>query len=126
MTWEDLRSPDPDAARAFYTAVFGFSTEHLDMAGPDHTTFAHPDEGAPLGGMGGMMGTPDAGPHWLVYFAVADTEASVAAAQQGGGTVFMPALDSSFGRMAGLLDPAGARFMVVQNTTNQPNPDREG
>lgn len=37
---EDLRSPDPDSAGAFYTAVFGYRTQALPEAGPDYATFA--------------------------------------------------------------------------------------
>ena len=36
LSWEDLRSTDPDAARAFYGSVFGFDTKPLEMAPPDY------------------------------------------------------------------------------------------
>jgi predicted enzyme related to lactoylglutathione lyase len=126
ITWEDLRSTDPDAARAFYTTVFGYSTEGLEMAGPDYTTFsAHPGE-APLGGMGGMMGAPDGTPsHWLVYFGVADVGAAVRAAEDAGGRVLAPPFDTPFGQMAVLADPAGAVFHVSDPSATQ-QPDRTG
>jgi len=115
LCWEDLRSGDPDAARAFYSQVFGFSTHPLEMAGPDYTMFALGDPNAPLGGMGGMMGAPEGTPsHWLVYFAVPDTDAAVSATQAAGGTVLSPGFDTPYGRMAALTDPAGAVFWVVQ------------
>ena len=124
IAWEDLRSTDPAAAWSFYEAVFGHETRLLEMAGPDYRTFHHPGDDAPLGGMGGMMGAEGAS-HWLVYFSVASTDDAVAAAEGAGGIVVASAFDSPFGRMAGVADPFGARFMLHQNT-GQPQPDRAG
>ena len=129
LMWEDLRSPDPGAARAFYTAVFGYETRPLRDDVPDYTTFHLPGDDAPLGGIGGMemMGSAAAEipPHWVVYFAVADADAAVAAAREGGGVVVVDPSDSPYGRMAGLLDPGGALFWIMQDT-GAPGPDRDG
>jgi uncharacterized protein len=127
LTWEDLRTPDPDAARAFYTAVFGYETQTLEMAGPDYTTFTLPGAGgeAPLGGMGPMFGAPEGTPpHWLVYFGVPDTDAALAAAVAAGGSQPMPPHDSPFGRMGSVMDPFGAVFTVVQTDGSSPPPER--
>jgi len=124
LVWEDLRSSDPDSARAFYSAVFGFEMRPLEMAGPDYATFHLPGDPTPLGGMGGMMGAPEGTPsHWLVYFGVADVDAAVATATSRGGAALAPAFDTSFGRMAALTDPAGAVFWVVRTDFSQ-LPDR--
>lgn len=125
LTWEDLRSPDPDAARAFYVSVFGYRSDPLPDAGPDYATFALAGEEAPLGGMGGMMGAEGQPAHWLVYFGVADAAAAVTAAERGGGSVLMRDFDTPYGRMAGLADPTGAAFWVVQ-TSGENQPDRSG
>lgn len=127
LTWEDLRSPDPDAARAFYTAVFGYETQALEMAGPAYTTFTLAGDGgrAPLGGIGPMMGAADGTPpHWLVYFGVRDTDAALAAATSAGGAQVAPAQDSPFGRMGYLRDPYGAVFTVVETDGSSPPPER--
>lgn len=122
LTWEDLRSTDPDRARAFYTGVFGYRTDPLDMASPDYTTFSLADREAPLGGMGGMMGAPEGAPsHWLVYFAVADAQAAVAASAHHGGDVLAEPFATPFGHMAALTDPFGAVFWIVESDgSNQP------
>jgi predicted enzyme related to lactoylglutathione lyase len=126
MTWEDLRSTDPARAQAFYTALFGYRVDPLEAAGPDYGTFTLPGEDAPLGGMGGLMGAPEGTPsHWLVYFAVADADAAVAAAREHGGTSPAPPFDTPYGRMAPLTDPAGAVFWVAQTDVAQ-LPDRSG
>jgi predicted enzyme related to lactoylglutathione lyase len=123
LVWEDLRSTDPDAAREFYRAVFGYQTAGLEMAGPDYHTFFRPgEEQAPLGGMGGLFGAE--GPsRWLVYFGTASTDAAAAAAERLGGRVLSPPFDSPYGRMASLADPAGAAFEVIE-TAGNPQPER--
>jgi predicted enzyme related to lactoylglutathione lyase len=126
LYWEDLRSTDPDAAREFYRGLFGYRFDPIPMAGADYTTFTHPDEQAPLGGMGGMMGSPEGTPsHWLVYFGVESTDAAVESAQAAGGSLLMPPVDSPYGRLAALADPAGASFCVGE-TAGNPQPDRAG
>ena len=122
LVWEDLRSPDPDRARAFYAAVFGYETHPLDMAGPGYSTFGQPGDPAPLGGIGGMFGQ-DAPPHWLVYFGVADTDLAVEQALARGGSMPVPPHESPFGRMGTITDPFGATFLVVQ-TDGSSAPDR--
>lgn len=74
-----------------------------------------------------MMGLPEGTrSHGLVYFAVADTDAAVAAAEGAGGRVVAPPEDTPFGRMACLADPDGATFMVMAVDPAQPGPDRSG
>ncbi len=126
IAWEDLRTPDPDAARAFYSAVFGFEYQPLEMAGPSYQTFHQPGDQAPMGGIGDMMGMADAAPHWLLYFGVADAAAASEAIKAGGGTVIQEGFETPYGTMVGALDPAGALFWVVQVNPDQPNPDRSG
>ena len=125
LTWVDLRSQDPDRARVFYTAVFGHGHATIPNAPPDYQTFALPGDEAPLGGMGGMMGAPEGTPsHWLVYFGVADAEASAAVVDKEGGRVLVPPFLTDYGPMAPALDPQGAAFWLAQPTT--PQPDRAG
>ena len=113
LTWEDLRSSDPDAARAFYTAVFGYETQGIPEAGPDYATFSLPG-GEPMGGIGGMMGREGIASHWLPYFGVRDLVAAVADAESKGGAVHMRDFETPYGRMAALADPEGSAFWVVE------------
>jgi predicted enzyme related to lactoylglutathione lyase len=112
LTWTDARLTDPEAARSFYAAVFGYHYQALPGAPGDYLTF-HLGE-APLGGMGGMM-DPTAGlpSHWVAYFSVADTDTAVAAAIARGGSLQGAPMDSPFGRMAFLTDPDGAVFALA-------------
>ena len=117
FAWCDLRSTDPDAARTFYASVFGFTYAPLEMAGPAYATFSLGADGPPMGGTGDMMGNDGIPPHWLVYFAVADADASAASARELGGTVMADPFDTPFGRMVPMADPAGAAFWAVQLPT---------
>jgi predicted enzyme related to lactoylglutathione lyase len=125
LVWEDLRSTDADAARTFYSAVFGYTTAPVEMAGPDYTIFALPGEDVPLGGIGPMFGQ-DGPSRWLLYFAVADIDAAVATAEDNDGSALMRDMEAPFGRMAMLADPAGAVFIAMQPPPDQPRPDRDG
>ena len=115
FAWCDLRSTDPDLARAFYADVFDYHYTGIPMAGPEYATFALAADGPPVGGIGPMMGAPiGVPPHWLVYFAVDDADGAARAASAHGGTTIGDPFDSPFGRMAPLTDPFGAPFWAVQ------------
>jgi hypothetical protein len=112
LVWEDARLADPEAAKRFYSGVFGFTYESFEGAPEQYWTFHR--GGDPLGGIGGMMGAPEGTPsHWLTYFAVADTDAALAAARDAGGAVVDGPDDSPFGRIGVLADPFGATFAVI-------------
>lgn len=109
LIWNEAAFDDPEQARVFYGAVFGFS--FAPLPGVDgYTTFG--TGGDPLGGLGGR--TPGAAAGWTACFCVGSTDRAVAAAQAGGATVAAPAEDSAFGRFAVLTDPWGAAFSVLQ------------
>jgi hypothetical protein len=121
IVWEDLRSTDPAVAQGFYADVFGVEHHRVDMTPADYQTFHLRGDEVPLGGMGGFMGPPGDS-HWLVYFGVRDTDAAVAAAERAGGSVAMAPFTSPYGRMAGIADPGGAVFQVMQVDESTPQP----
>ena len=113
--WSELITTDLEASEAFYKAVFGWDAEGQ---GPPGGPVAYTEW--KLGGksIGGMMLKPaempaEVPPHWGVYFAVADADASVAKAQELGATLFMGPMDIEPGRVAVLADPVGAMFNVL-------------
>jgi uncharacterized protein len=62
-----------------------------------------------------MVGAPEGTPsHWLVSFAVADTDAVITAAEQHEGHPLGSSFETPYGRMAAIADPAGAVFMIIQ------------
>ena len=67
--------------------------------------------------VGGMLEmTPEWGEipaHWMTYFAVRDTDDDARRATDLGGSVGAPPFDTTYGRIAVLVDPAGGHFSVV-------------
>lgn len=113
--WNELGTRDTAAAKAFYPAVFGWTTQ--DEPSPRVGTYTIWKAGeAMVGGMLDITGfLPDEVPaHWLVYFTVENTDAAVETAKSGGGEVRMEPIDIPVGRFAVLADPHGAVFAVMQ------------
>ncbi len=115
LSWNELNTRDPDAAEPFYRAVFGWTANHNDMGGGATYTEWQLD-GRSVGGMLDMRGrVPEQIPaHWLTYFAVDDTDATVAKTTELGGAVMVPAMDIEPGRFAVVADPQGAFFAVMK------------
>jgi len=110
LSWNELITPEVDAAAKFYGDLFGWTAQTEDMGTMAYTAFLL-GERAIAGAMKPPMdGIP---PSWGVYFAVDDTDATVAAATAGGGTVIVEPNDIPPGRMAVLSDPQGAVFSVL-------------
>jgi predicted enzyme related to lactoylglutathione lyase len=117
FTWAELACRDVDAAKAFYGAVFGWEGEtHPFAETSSYTEFQLPGGAAPFAGMVQMNEVwPDDIPaHWMVYFAVDDTDACAARVATLGGTVSVGPFDmAQVGRVAVLNDPQGAVFSVI-------------
>lgn len=113
--WNELLTRDVDTAKGFYGDVLGWDYDAMDMGpmGTYHVVKGGPEGVAGLMAMPGEM--PDQVPnHWMVYFMVADADATVAKALELGGQVVQPAMDTPVGRQAILHDPAGGSFSVMQ------------
>jgi predicted enzyme related to lactoylglutathione lyase len=112
LVWNEASVPEPDAAREFYAAVFGYTYQPIDGAGPAYATF-HTD-GDPLGSIGGLDNSPPGTPpYWMVYFMVADTNAAIAAAVARRAKVLSGPVDTPYGRLAVITDPQGATFAIL-------------
>jgi predicted enzyme related to lactoylglutathione lyase len=109
LVWNEAAVEDPESARAFYAAVFGFQYTEVENSG-GYTTFA--TDGGPLGGLGGLQ--PGAPRGWTTCFSVSSADDAVAAVTAAGGKVLMAAQDTPFGRFAVVQDPWGAAFSVMQ------------
>jgi uncharacterized protein len=108
MCWNELATPDFDAAQAFYADLFGWSLEPFE--GSEMPYFAIRNGDANNGGMRAPQ--PGEPPHWLVYFATEDTDGSLAKVQEQGGSPLGPALDLPMGRIGVARDPQGAVFAL--------------
>jgi predicted enzyme related to lactoylglutathione lyase len=111
--WNELTTRRPVESIAFYDAVFGWEA-HTSEGPMEYTEFQV--GGRSIAGMTVMEG--DSWPaelpnHWMVYFAVADADASVAKATELGGSVSVPPTDIPLGRFAMLHDPQGTAFSIL-------------
>lgn len=114
FSWNELATRDMPAAKNFYSKVFNWGVK--SNPGPEGEYVEWQVNGRSIaGGMAmGSMYPPQVPPHWLVYFAVANTDDTVKRAQELGGKVMAPAMDIPQGRFAVLNDPQGAAFAVIQ------------
>jgi predicted enzyme related to lactoylglutathione lyase len=114
FAWNELNTRDLPASKAFYSEVFGWKPNDIDMGGTSYTEWRLGDNP-----VAGMLQMPDMVPlevpaHWLVYFGVDDTDATVSQAAALGATTVVPPTDIPPGRFAVLADPDGATFAVIK------------
>jgi predicted enzyme related to lactoylglutathione lyase len=115
LCWNELVTDDVDRAQAFYTRLFGYKADTQNMGDVDYTMLSIGDR--PAAGM--MAITPQMGegvpPHWAVYLAVDDCDATAKKAESLGGKVVSPPTDlPEIGKMAVIADPQGAVFSVIK------------
>jgi predicted enzyme related to lactoylglutathione lyase len=106
--WVDLVAEDLEAAKAFYSGLFGWHYE-----GPDDYLVAQLDGGA----VAALGPKPEASmpPHWNTYVSVEDAAATAARARELGATILVDARDvGESRRLAVFQDPQGAQLSVWQ------------
>jgi predicted enzyme related to lactoylglutathione lyase len=132
LNFNDLNTRDPQGAKAFYGAVFGWET--LDMGGGfamwllagygDHLESLNPGNRERMAEMGAperfddvvaslveiAADRPETPPHWGLTFAVDDADATARRAEELGGQVVVAPFDAPWVRMTVLSDPDGAIF----------------
>jgi predicted enzyme related to lactoylglutathione lyase len=115
IAWNELNTRDLAGAREFYGAVFGWGFDEMtNEGGETYTTIMLGER--PVGGILDLEARnvpAEIPPHWQLYFAVEDTDATIEAAKQAGGGVMLEPIDIPFGRFAILTDPHGASFAVI-------------
>ncbi|MCP3903678.1 MAG: VOC family protein [Planctomycetes bacterium] len=111
--WNEVMTRDVEQCKTFYTKLFGWTTEEMDMGdGNIYTMFKNGD--THTGGCMKMDGPQfeNVPPHWAAYILVADVEATVKQAEGLGATICCPPTDIPMGRFAIIQDPTGATFGV--------------
>jgi len=119
--WMELTTSDGEAAKKFYTELFGWTFEDRPI-GPGMVYTMLKLDGKDTGALYEdkqklAQGIP---PHWLAYFAVEDCDAKVHKATELGASVMKPAEDiPGVGRFAILNDPQGAVFAIIKTEPHQ-------
>jgi uncharacterized protein len=117
LCWNEVLTRDAEADRAFYPTVFGWGLGKPGFDGAPESYVVWEVDGHAVGGMMQMNDEffgAEIPPHWSVCFAVADTDAIVEKARALGATVTYGPMDMPIGRFAGIVDPQGAAFSVMQ------------
>lgn len=114
MTWNELLTRDPQAARAFFGSLLGWHFDEVDLGERGVYHLARVD-GRPNAGLMDMPAEAEGiPPHWDVYFAVDDVDAAARRAVDLGGSLFVPPTDIPRGRFCGVTDPWGAHFTIYR------------
>ena len=115
--WFELSTRDHSQAVDFYRTVFHWDTTAVG----DTDEFRYTTMGDPMGGenLAGIMDAsgflPDGVPaHWSVYWEVDKVDNAVDKVRALGGAVVADAVDTPYGRLATVTDPAGAEFKLRQ------------
>jgi predicted enzyme related to lactoylglutathione lyase len=113
--WFELHTRDFAAEMAFYENAFGWRTDLMSDSDEFRYGRLIVDEQPYAGVMDASGYLPEGTPAaWEVYIVVTDTDATVAAALDLGGSVLLEPEDSPFGRLAKIADPTGGSIKVVQ------------
>ena len=126
---------DPEAAKRFYGAVFGWEFDTFEVGGDPSVTVVvpgygdylesidpgvrarHAEGGAPPGftdTVAWFEPMDQGGPRWHVTFTVADADQAAARARELGGEVLVEPFDIPWQRIAVIRDPDGATFTAGQ------------
>jgi predicted enzyme related to lactoylglutathione lyase len=112
LFWNELHTPDPKGALAFYDKVVGFTAEERDM-GPSGKYWILNGSGTGRGGVTDHLeaGTP---PHWLPYIYVEKVDETLARAKKLGAKLPVEGFDiPGIGRFGVIQDPVGAVIAVM-------------
>ncbi len=120
--WIELGTTDQNAAKQFYSSLFGWSPADFPMG---------PSESYTMFNLGGRntgacytlrpeMRAHGVPPHWMLYVSVASADETAGKVQNAGGKLEAPPFDvMEFGRMAVIQDSTGAHIAVWQPKMHQ-------
>lgn len=114
LTWNDLTTPDPDAAARFYGDWLGWTTEEIP-GGDGYRVIRNGERtnGGMLPLRPEMGGVP---PNWMPYFGVEDLEQATARVRELGGAVHFGPMQVPQGAFTVVGDPQGAVFALWGGT----------
>jgi predicted enzyme related to lactoylglutathione lyase len=112
--WADLATPDADAAKAFYTGLFGWTT--VDSPTPAGVYVLLMKNGERVAALYENKEVP---PHWLNYINVESVDVTTKTAKDLGANVHAGPFEvGDVGRMSLLADPEGAMIALWEPRTS--------
>ena len=113
--WIDTNQPDPKAAVAFYSGLFGWDFEDTMPPGSPGSYFIARLRRGDVAAVGSQSETGPSMAAWNTYIWVENAEKTAAKVVDAGGRVVTEPFDvMKAGRMAIFTDPAGAAFRIWQ------------
>jgi predicted enzyme related to lactoylglutathione lyase len=121
--WNQLLTPAPAEAAAFYGDLLGWTARADDFDGVERQLMFNGDQP-----VASILGVPaeveDALPHWHPHLTVDDVDRRAALAEELGGRVVVAPVDMpGIGRLAVIQDPAGAILTLVGPALDDDIPD---
>ncbi len=112
VNYFEIGSPDPEASKAFYGRLFGWTVGEPSM--PARYSMIDEDRG-------GLWDTSELGStSWAIFYVqVDDVAAALQRAEGLGATVTVPLIDNGAIEFAHLTDPLGNRFGIWRPKTAQ-------
>jgi uncharacterized protein len=108
FVWHDLMTTDVEKAVAYYTDLFGWTINEVEVEGFGKYKMIHA-AGEDHGGIGPLDSAAGQPSHWICYVTVDDVDAACAKAVELGGQAPVPGTDiPKIGRFAVIGDPQGA------------------
>jgi predicted enzyme related to lactoylglutathione lyase len=119
VVWHDLMTTDIDKSAEFYTQLFGWKLNDVDMGGGTYKMIQAGDTN--IGGLVSLDESHGAPSHWMAYVTVDDVDAAVERANAQGGATLVPTTPiPDVGKFAVIKDPSGACISPFQG--DQPDP----
>ena len=110
FSWAELVTSDADAAKGFYTQLFGWEYED-NPTGPDGPVYTMAKRDGHY--VAALFGDDSQPPHWNCYVTVASADETAQKANDLGATVVAEPFDvMEVGRMAVITDPTGATLCL--------------
>lgn len=113
--WNELATPNLQAAKDFYGKMFGWQFAEHDMGDYTYTMIKKNNKD-----LGGIWSIPkeqqkQIPPHWMTYILVEDLEAALEQAKKHGATIMKGATPAGeMGRFGVIVDPTGAHIAFWQ------------
>ena len=122
FVWRDLMTTDVDAAKRFYSGLFGWRFENTKRGDRPYVLARIGDEA--VAGMVDVSAIAGAGPQWISFMAVSDVDQATRMVKDSGGTVLLePREVPTVARAAVIADPQGAPLGLAQLHRTMPDPD---
>ncbi len=112
--WHELATPDTEAAKPFYSKLFGWGHREVPTDAGEYSIWTRND--SDHGGLLKMEGPEWANisPHWMVYFRAVNVDDAAAKVVDLGGEISVPPTDiPDVGRFCVVKDPSGAVLSMM-------------